>query len=71
MPFISSTLCPSVEMLDDNLRLILEKNAPLSSCRVLINRNYPWHNAMKSNIIAAKKHRHWAERQYLKNPTSE
>ena len=24
---------------------------------------------MKSDIIAAKKHRHWAERQYLKYPT--
>ena len=24
---------------------------------------------MKSDIIAAKKHRHWAERQFLKYPT--
>ena len=24
---------------------------------------------MKSDIIAARKHRHWAERQYLKYPT--
>ena len=24
---------------------------------------------MKSNIIAGKKHSHWAERQYLKYPT--
>ena len=66
---ISPTLCPSFEMLGDNLRLILEKNAPLHSCRVPINQNDPWYNAMKSDIIAAKKHRHWAERQYLKYPT--
>ena len=56
-------------MLDDNLRHILEKHALLHSCRVPINRNDPWYNAMKSDIIAAKKHRHWAERQYLKYPT--
>ena len=56
-------------MLDDNIRLILEKHAPLHSCRVPINRNDPWYNAMKSDIIAAKKHRQWAERQYLRYPT--
>ena len=58
---ISPTLCPTFEMLDDNLRLIHEKHAPLHSCRVPTNRNDPWYNAMKSDIIAAKKHRHWAE----------
>ena len=62
---ISPTLCPTFEMFDDNLRLILVKHAPFHSCRVPINRNDPWYNAMKSDIIAAKKHRHWAERQYL------
>ena len=56
-------------MLDGNLRLILERHAPLHSCRMPINRNDPWYNAMKSDIIAAKKHRHWAEKQYLKYPT--
>ena len=29
---ISPTLCLSLEMLDDNLRLILEKHAPLRFC---------------------------------------
>ena len=38
---ISPTLCPTFEMLDDNLRLILEKHALLHSCRVPINQNYP------------------------------
>ena len=52
-------------MPDDNLGLILEKHAPLHSCRVLIYRNDPWYNAMNSDIIAAKKLGHWAERQYL------
>ena len=66
---ISPTLCPSFEMLDDNLRLILEKHALLHSCRVPINQNDPWYNAMKSDIIASKEHRHWAERQHLKYPT--
>ena len=56
-------------MLEDSLRLILEKHALLRSCREPINQNDPWHTAMKSDITAAKKHRHWAERQYLKNPT--
>ena len=41
----------------------------LHSCRVPINRNDPWYNAMKYDIIAAKEHRHLAERQYLKYPT--
>ena len=60
-------LCP-FEMLDDSLGLILGKNTPLRSCRVPINQNDQWYNSMKSDIIAAKKHRHWVERQYLKNP---
>ena len=64
----SPTLCP-FEMHDDSLRLILEKHAPLHSSRVPINQNDPSYNAMKSDVIAAKKHRNWAERQYLKNPT--
>ena len=34
-----------------------------------MNRNDPWHCAMKSDIIAAKKYRHWAEGQCLKYPT--
>ena len=66
---ILPTLCPIFEMLDDNLRLILEKYAPLHSCRVPINRNDSWYNSMKYDIIAANKHKHWAERQYLNYPT--
>ena len=66
---ISPTLCPTFEMLDGNLWLILEKHAPLHSCRVPINRNDPWCDAMKSDIIAAKKHRLWDIRQYLNYPT--
>ena len=54
-------------MLDDNLRLILEKHTPLHSCRVPINRNDPWYDATKSQIIGA--HRQWAERQYIRYPT--
>ena len=54
---ISPTLCP-FEMLHDNISLILEKHALLHSCREQINRNDPWHNAMKYDIIVAKKHRH-------------
>ena len=48
---ISPTSCPTFEMLDDNLWLILEKHAPLHPCRVTISRNDPWCNAMKSDII--------------------
>ena len=50
---ISPTLCP-YEMLDDSLRLILEKHALLCSCGVPINQNDQWFNAMKSDIIASK-----------------
>ena len=56
---ISPTLCPTYEMLDDNLRLTLEKHAPLHSCRVSINQNDPWYNAIKSDIIAAKNIGFW------------
>ena len=66
---ISPTICPTYEMLDDSLRLILEKHAPLHTCRVPINRSDPRNNAMKSDIIAAEKQGHWAERQHIKNPT--
>ena len=58
---ISPTLCPTFEMLGDNLWLILEKHAPLHSCRVPINQFDPWYNAMKSDITAAKIHWHWAD----------
>ena len=51
---ISPTSCHTFEMLDDNLRLIIQKYAPLHSCRVPISRNDPCHNAMKSDTIAAK-----------------
>ena len=56
-------------MLDDNVWLMLERHAPLHSCRVPINRNDPWYNAMKSDIITTQKHGHWAEGQYLENTT--
>ena len=59
---ISPTLYPSLKMLDDSLRLILEKLAPLHSWRVPINQNVPWYDAMKSDIIAAKKHRHFGRK---------
>ena len=36
---------------------------------MLMNRNDPWHNTMKSDIIPAKKHRHWAVTLYLRYPT--
>ena len=65
---ISATLC-LFEMLDDSLRLIFVKHVPLRSCRVPINQNYLWYNSMNSDIIAAKRHRNLAERQYLKNLT--
>ena len=51
---ISTTLCP-FKMLDDSIRLIHEKYAPLHSCRVPINKNDLTYNAMISDIIAAKK----------------
>ena len=54
MPVNFTLLCPTFEMLDDSLGLILKKHVPLRSCRVPINRNGPWYNAMKSDIIAAK-----------------
>ena len=50
-----SPTCPTFEMLDDNLGLILEKHAPLHSCRVPINQNDTWYNAMKSDIIVANR----------------
>ena len=46
-----SAIKPTFEMLDDNIRLILEKHAPLHSCGVAINQNDSWYNAMKSDII--------------------
>ena len=52
---ISPTLCPTSEMLDNSLRLILENHTSLHSCRVIIIRNDPRYNAMKSDIIAARK----------------
>ena len=60
-----SAIKPNFEMLDDNIRLIHQKHAPLHSCGVAINQNDPWYNAMKSDIISARKHRHWSECQYL------
>ena len=63
---ILPTLCPTFEMSDDSLQLMLEKQAPLHSCRVPIDKNDPWHNAMKSDIIATK-NRHLGTKTVLKN----
>ena len=65
MPINITYIMSFFEMLDDSLRLILARHALLPSCRVLIYQDDPWYGAMKSDIIAAKKHRHWAVRQYL------
>ena len=51
---ISPTLCLIFERLHNNIRLILEKHASLHSCRVPVNQDDPWYNAMKSDIIADK-----------------
>ena len=64
-----SAIKPTFEMLVDNLGLILQKHAPLNSCGVPMNQNDPWYIAMKSDIIDAKKHRHWSESQYLRYPS--
>ena len=69
MPVNFTHIMSYFEMLDDSLKLILWKHAPLHSCGLPLNRNDPWYNAMKSDIVAAKKHRHWAERQCLRYPT--
>ena len=45
---VNFTYILSFEMLNDNLRLIREKHAPLHSCRVI----NPWYNAMEYDIAA-------------------
>ena len=55
MPVNFTHIMSFFEMLDDNLRLILENHALLHSCRVPINQDDPWYNAMRSDIIVAKK----------------
>ena len=63
---VSPELCPSIDDFNSTLESLLEKHAPVCRCKVHADRLEPWHRDVRDELEAAKKHKHWAERQWIK-----
>ena len=68
---VSPELCPSIDDVNSTLRSLLEKHAPLRRRRVRADRLEPRYRDVKDELEAAKKHKRWAERQWVKTATTE
>ena len=68
---VSPELCPSIDDFNSTLQSLLEKHVPLHCRRVLADRLEPWYPDVKDELEAAKKHKRWAERQWVKTATTE
>ena len=62
---VSSELCPSIDHFNGTLQSLLEKHAPLHCRRVRADRLEPWYRDVKDELEVAKKHKRWAERQWV------
>ena len=67
---VSNELCPSIDDFSSTLQYLLEKHAPLRRRRVRADRLEPWDRDVKDELEAAKKHKHWAERRWVKTATT-
>ena len=62
---VSPELCPSIDDFNSRLQSLLEKHAPLRRRRVRSERLEPWYRDVKTELEADKKHKRWAERQWV------
>ena len=67
---VSPELCPSIDDFNSTLQSLLEKHAPLRRRRVRADRLKPWYRDVKDEFEADKKHKRWAERQWVKTATT-
>ena len=67
---VSPELCPSIDDFNSTLQSLLEKHGPLRRRRVRADRLEPWYRDVRDELEAAKKHKRWAERQWVKTATT-
>ena len=67
---VSPELCPPVEDFNSMLQSLLETHAPLHHRQICADRFEPWYRDVKDELEAAKNHKHWAERQWVKTATT-
>ena len=63
---VSPELCPSIDDFNSTRQSLLEKHAPLHCRRVRADRLESWYRDVKDELEAAKKHKRWAGRQWVK-----
>ena len=67
---VSPELWPSIHDFNSTLQSLLEKHAPLRRRRVRADRLEPLYRDVKDELETAKKHKRWAERQWVKTATA-
>ena len=67
---VSPELCPSIDDFNSTLQSLPEKHAPLHCRRVRADRLEPLYRDVKDELETAKKHKRWAERQWVKTATT-
>ena len=67
---VSPELRPSIGDFNSTLQSLLEKHAPLCRRRVRADRLEPRYRNVRNEPEAAKKHKRWAERQWVKTATT-
>ena len=63
---VSPELCPSIDNFNSMLQSLLETHVPLHHRQICADRFEPWYRDVKDELEAAKNHKHWAERQWVK-----
>ena len=63
---VSPELCPSIDDFNSTLQSVLEKHAPVFRRKVRADSLEPWYRDVKDELEAAKKHKRWAGRQWVK-----
>ena len=63
-------LCPSIDDFNSTLQSLLEKHAPSRRRRVRAERLEPRYRDVKEELEAAKNHKRWAERQWVKTAST-
>ena len=67
---VSPELCPSIDDFNSTFQSLPEKHAPLHHHQVRADSLEPRYQDVKDELEAAKKHKHWAERQWVKTATT-
>ena len=67
---VSPELCPSIDDFNSTCQSLPEKHAPFRRRRVRADSLEPRYRDVKEELEAAKKHKRWAERRWVKTTTT-